>query len=225
MDPSVRRPAVFAPLRRSVANATQVAVEESPGPAPRLAASPTSATQLLHRRAVAFLVELTAVNVFVLPVVWVLLGDQLTGDAGSLGVLGKIRFDLATPLPLGAFLVARDLAFGGTSPGKRLVGLRVCATKGTDESQSQPTAMNRVLRNASLLLTPLFWIVEYSVAKNDGRRRRLGDKLAQTMVVDANRAMANKRWGVAFAVAIIGTGLLRSQLTPAVYEMLSRIFG
>lgn len=187
-------------------------------------AYPTAATQLLYRRAVAFLVELTAVNVFVLPVVWVLFGDLLAGDAGDAGMLGTVRFDLATPLTIVAFVLTRDLAFGGTSPAKRLVGLRVLATNESGEGGTQPTAAKRVLRNAPLLLTPLFWIVEYFAAKNDGRLRRFGDKLAQTVIVDANPALATKRWGLAFAVAIIGTGLLRTRLTPAVYEIVSRAF-
>lgn len=199
-------------------------MQDSTVPASQAGSSPVAATQLLYRRAIAFLVELTAVNVVLLPLVWVILGDRLSADAGEVGMLGKLRYDLATPLTLVAFLLTRDLAFGGTSPGKRLVGLRVFASSETDEGRTPPTVAKRVLRNVPLLLTPLFWIVEYFAAKNDGRLRRLGDKLAHTVIVDVNPALATKRWGLAFGVAIIGTGLLRTQLTPAVYDMLSRAF-
>lgn len=75
------------------------------------------------------------------------------------------------------------------------------------------------------MLTPLFWIIEYFAAKNDPRLRRLGDKLAGTEIVDTNPALAEKHWALGFVVALIGTGLLRSRLTPAVYQLVQNILG
>lgn len=187
------------------------------------AASESSAlaVHVLYRRAIAFLVEFSVINVFVLPVVWVLVGDRLSGELGEVEMLGRLRYDLSTPLTMLAFLLARDLFFGGTSPGKRLVGLRVRSAV----HAGQPSVMQRGLRNVTLVLTPLFWIIEYFAAKNDPRLRRLGDKLAGTEIVDTNPALAEKHWALGFVVALIGTGLLRSRLTPAVYPLVQNILG
>lgn len=83
-----------------------------------------------------------------------------------------------------ACLLFRDALMHGQSPGKKIVGLRV-----TDDEGHPCTPLKSFLRNIillPLLLIPITLLIEYFVLRYSHRERRLGDRIAKTVVQDLN---------------------------------------
>src|SRR5687767_11543075 len=141
--------------------------------------SRATASLLVMRRSVAFIAELAVLNLLVLPVLWALVGDRFEFALGDVELVGNVEIDAAHGVAVIVFLLVRDLPFGSSALTKKLLGLRVVHASDGDAS-----ALQRVARNVTLLLTPLFWLVELSTARSAGDGRRYGDRIASTKVVD-----------------------------------------
>jgi len=76
-----------------------------------------------------------------------------------------------------SFLIFRD-SFGGSGPGKLIVGLQVI-----DEDGRPLDPLKGLKRNLSMLFGP-FQLVEYFVMLKNAQGKRLGDKWARTVVTD-----------------------------------------
>jgi len=76
-----------------------------------------------------------------------------------------------------AFLLFRD-SVGGSGPGKLVVGLQVI-----DDEGLPVNPLKGALRNFTMLFGP-FQLVEYFVMLKNPQGKRLGDKLARTVVRD-----------------------------------------
>ncbi len=103
-------------------------------------------------------------------------------------------------LSVGALLVlGRDLP-GGQSPGKWLTGLAVARA---DDPGSVPGPGPLVLRNVLLALLPVEAVLVFA----DAYYRRLGDRLAGTVVVAAGRPAPLSRRLLGLAIVFLGTSL------------------
>jgi uncharacterized RDD family membrane protein YckC len=76
--------------------------------------------------------------------------------------------------------------WGGQTPGKRLLGIRVIRRRGTAVSFWQ-SAVRNVLRFVDAPLIPGFYCVGFAVAACNRENRRLGDLAADTLVVHVER--------------------------------------
>ena len=88
-------------------------------------------------------------------------------------------------LSWGYFLVFEWL-WGGQTPGKRLVGIRVIRYRGTAISFWQ-SAVRNILRMVDALLIPAFYALGFAVTALNTKSRRLGDFAADTVVVHVER--------------------------------------
>lgn len=86
-------------------------------------------------------------------------------------------------LTWGYFLLFEWL-WSGQTPGKRLLGLRVIQWRGTTITFFQSAARN-ILRFADML--PFFYALGFVIAAANRENRRLGDLLANTLVVHVER--------------------------------------
>ncbi len=86
-------------------------------------------------------------------------------------------------LTWGYFLLFEWL-WSGQTPGNRLLGLRVIQWRGTTITFFQSAARN-ILRFADML--PFFYALGFTIAANNRENRRLGDLLADTLVVHVER--------------------------------------
>jgi uncharacterized RDD family membrane protein YckC len=131
------------------------------------------------RRAWAYLVDwLVRVLAFVGIELMMLLGTGHQVGAG------KAIFSSGTLLSLffieWAYFVVFEAAWNGTTPGKRLLKLRVVKVGGYPLSFADAVLRN-LLRTADFL--PVGYLVGLLVMSWDGRFMRLGDRAAGTMVV------------------------------------------
>jgi uncharacterized RDD family membrane protein YckC len=88
-------------------------------------------------------------------------------------------------LTWGYFLLFEWL-WGGQTPGKRLLGIRVIRWRGTAVSFWQ-SAVRNVLRFVDAPLIPGFYCLGFAVAACNREGRRLGDLAADTLVVHVER--------------------------------------
>lgn len=171
--------------------------------------------ELMLRRGTAFVLELLCLQLLVLPVALVATGDPTLGTVHA-PVLGTLHLKLVAPLVLGGAFLLRDVLFGGTSPGKRLVGLRV-VHPGAD---APPRPFAALLRNVPLVLAGLGWLVEIFAAYRNDDKRRLGDRIADTRVVDVDPGLRTKPWTLIFVTLWIGGGFALRSLQPHIYTWL-----
>lgn len=101
------------------------------------------------------------------------------GLGGALVILGVFA------LNWGYFLLFEWL-WGGQTPGKRLLGIRVIRWRGTAVSFWQ-SAVRNILRFVDAPLIPGFYFLGFAVAACDRQSRRLGDLAADTLVVHVER--------------------------------------
>ena len=101
------------------------------------------------------------------------------GLASSLGIWLAILLETKTAAWTNCllYLLLRD-TFGGRSLGKLAVGLRVIDVKERPLKISQA-----IIRNIFVVL-PLLPLLEYYVMLKNQQGRRIGDKVAKTLVVD-----------------------------------------
>jgi len=113
----------------------------------------------------------------------------------------------------------RDPLFGGASPGKRIMGLRVVSAR---DGVTPVTYVQALVRNVSLLI-PFLNLVDLTVPYRDPLCRRYGDRWAKTLVVDAVHKLEARRMKVRRWLAQKGVELERfPEVTP---EQLARTAG
>lgn len=185
------------------------------GGRPAAETSPRSEPQLIMRRAVAFIIEFAMLNAIVLPLVWVLAGDRFKFSVGDVELIGNFKLDAAHLVAVIVFLLVRDVPFGSGALAKRSLGLRVVRASDGDAS-----ALQRVGRNLTLLLTPLFWLVELATARSARDGRRYGDRMANTKVVDAKPALNQLPWTGILVGAVVGLWVVNRWVAQVVYAAL-----
>ena len=114
---------------------------------------------------------------------------------GSVGLIMGGGF-LVTLVYWFLFLI-RD-GFNGKSPGKRFVGLQATDLDG------RPTSLALSLKRNFLRLIPFVPLVEYVALRMDPQGRRLGDKIAKSLVVDLSPERSESRYLVLSLVVIGG---------------------
>lgn len=163
-------------------------------------------TNLINRRTVAWLVEVTFLSVTLIPPLITLYMRLVPEDIAQMA-----RGETPTGLWLaqlavwGAYILVRDL-LGSASLGKRLVGLGVApAMAGAAAAADAPvSAGRRVLRSVPIAI-PFVPVVEFFVAYygNPGMQR-LGDQWAGTQVVDrAPERMGRGAWSGQLLLAFL----------------------
>jgi uncharacterized RDD family membrane protein YckC len=135
------------------------------------------------RRGLAWGLDLL-VRLALLVVVIILLGIIAGVSASELGNASK-GFLLVTTFVLEwGYFVAFETMWSGSSPGKRVFGLRVVKEGGFPLGFTDSLLRN-LLRAADFL--PVGYVVGVTVMAGDRRFRRLGDRVAGTMVVVEDR--------------------------------------
>lgn len=130
-----------------------------------------------YPRACAWLVDFgLRVGIYVvLAIVFVSIGGASRMGGVAVGVFLALAFLLEWFWSIGA-----EVWFGGASPGKRYVGLRVVRTDGLPVGLTESLLRN-LLRPADFL--PVFYGVGLIASLTSARFQRLGDRVAGTMVV------------------------------------------
>lgn len=161
---------------------------------------------VLSRRGIALLVETAFVLGVVLPAVSVLVGEtDLLAAAPGTTASWLIAF--------GVFFCLRDLIGGGTSPVKRLLGLRVVTER------SRHRSLRLVLRNLVWVAGPNTWLIELlASARGKGR---FGDRMVGTRVVDVARGRSSAYYTVpAVLVAYFLPAAAFKHIAPVVVQSL-----
>jgi len=107
------------------------------------------------------------------------------GLASQPAAIVGLLIDLAC---VGVFF-GRDSLFGGSGPGKRMLGYRVVQSK---DGKTPLTYGQGVVRWLSVLI-PFFNLVDVSVPYRDPLVRRFGDRWAGTRVIDTEKKLAKVR--------------------------------
>ncbi len=161
--------------------------------------SPTESIQILRRREWALLIELVPPLTVVLLLFAIVsrFGDptlsmgrqgQWFRLVGQFSMVAMVVVGIATPL----YLLFKD-SFHGVSLGKRITGCRV-----VDFRTGEPIGADKSILRNLLFLIPFLALVELLVASFRSDRRRLGDLLANTIVVQGPPASVD---GVEVVVA------------------------
>jgi uncharacterized RDD family membrane protein YckC len=136
------------------------------------------------RRAGAYLIDL-AIRAAIASVVWIAIsfGGHATPHAAQ-GAMLVVVFLLEW-----GYYVFGEMTAGGRSPGKRALSLRVVKEGGFPLTFND-SALRNLLRAADFL--PLGYLLGLVTMGGDGRFRRLGDRVAGTIVVieESPQAMA-----------------------------------
>lgn len=138
-------------------------------------------TNLINRRSVAWLLEVTLIVVVLIPPLFVLYLKLVPEDVPAIAA-GETPGGLwLAQLGLwAAYILVRDL-LGSASWGKRLVGLAIAPADGGDG----PVAAGRRLLRSVPIAIPLMPIAEFFVAfYGNDRMQRLGDQWAGTRIED-----------------------------------------
>jgi uncharacterized RDD family membrane protein YckC len=125
------------------------------------------------RRAAAYVVDLLVRVGILLVVSLALIGGEKPGF--SKGATFVVVFVLEW-----GYFVCLEMVDGGRSPGKRALGLRVVKEGGFPLTFND-SALRNLLRGADFL--PLGYLLGLVTMGGDGRFRRLGDRVAGTLVV------------------------------------------
>ena len=165
-------------------------------------------TNLINRRSVAWILEFCVWHVIAYPIAisyylannesaW---GEVLAAASEGEKWYGPMWIYIAVWLP---YFLLRD-QLGQGSWGKKLVGLKVVSDDGTS-----PPPKDRAVRNI-LLAVPLVPLIEFFVAKDAVKMKRMGDKMASTYVTEIDPANAPKgSWSGKLVLAfIVGFGLV-----------------
>jgi uncharacterized RDD family membrane protein YckC len=167
--------------------------------------------RLVTRRATALVLEFHIIALVLVPFFDALVDGGPRWHLAEVAILGSLNVTVLVPAVVGGSFLLRDLLFGGTSPGKRLVGLRVVRPNGDNRIGLGPA----LLRSLPLAFPVFGCLVEFVVASRSPGHRRLGDRLADTQVVEARPAFAKLPWDALFLAALFGGGAVRSMLGPS----------
>jgi len=162
---------------------------------------------LINRRSMAWIIEVTAVQTLVMPIIVVLFAEEGSGILKT-GVV-PVKWSLVL---WGAYCLARDL-LGSESVGKRLLGLTVMRA---DSDAHAPAGM-RVGRNVTLIV-PLVPVVEFLVAYFGNKQmQRLGDFAASTRVVDVQPGRFGRgTYSWSLVLTLITCGFVQQVLVPLI---------
>jgi|GEM_PF-2228597 len=128
-------------------------------------------------------------------IVFILIPSMLCGGVlGATGAMEQYAW-IFMLVYLGGILMLffRDSLFGGASPGKRLVGLRVVKA----EDGVTPLSVGQGIVRWLSQLIPYFNIYDIVVVYRDPRLRRMGDRWAKTRVVDSVAKLGKAREKIA----------------------------
>jgi uncharacterized RDD family membrane protein YckC len=143
----------------------------------------SDATDVLGRRVAAGLIDIALLFVVFL-VLGLTIGDSETTDSSFEVQLSGLPFVLWIVLTL-AYYFGTEAA-GGQTLGKLLVGIEVVRAGG-GPAGAGPIAVRTVLRIVDAL--PLLYLLGFAfVLVTGGRRQRLGDLAARTLVVRSDPA-------------------------------------
>lgn len=135
------------------------------------------------RRGLAWGID-TAARLALLMVLGVLLGLSSRFGDGGIGAKHGFLLMIAFVIEWGYF-VACDMLLSGRSPGKMALGLRVVSTQGLPVGLGDSILRN-LLRAADFL--PVGYVLGVTCMLFDARFRRLGDLVADTLVIYEPRA-------------------------------------
>jgi uncharacterized RDD family membrane protein YckC len=138
---------------------------------------------MLLRRVIAGVIDLVPVLLLFVVLSDIVGGARDTGPTGEDGVVIQFNgapFLLFLVLMLGYYLLL-EARTRGRSVGKKLLRLRVVSADGFPASTRQ-IAVRTLLRVIDWL--PLFYLLGFISALTSGGARRLGDRLAGTIVID-----------------------------------------
>ena len=136
--------------------------------------SPKERRSILQRREWTYLLDIVLIQVLCFGV-GLILGVAMSGNASNQSIQ-----ETATLLGFGVIVVCvlfKD-SFSGKSLGKSMTGLRVI-----DSSTGRPIGPLKSVARNWIFLIPLFPLVELIVAGSREDKRRLGDLMANTVVV------------------------------------------
>ncbi|TDE10522.1 RDD family protein [Dyadobacter psychrotolerans] len=124
------------------------------------------------RRVAAFLIDHFVITSIMVSATFLALGQDLMNRAG----MEKFPLILlAVTLPGFLLYFGKD-SFSGISPGKWIMGIMV---RDAENKQQTPSAGRLFLRNLLLVI----WPVEVLILATNDDKKRLGDKVAKTIVV------------------------------------------
>jgi len=131
------------------------------------------------RRAWAYLIDLAvrAVALLVVEIILLLAGGRHLGSSEAVVSSGTLLFLFVMEW---GYFVAFESAWNGTTPGKRVLRLRV-VKEGGYPLTFMDSMLRNLLRTADFL--PVGYLLGVLVMTWDGRFARLGDRAAGTMVV------------------------------------------
>jgi uncharacterized RDD family membrane protein YckC len=135
------------------------------------------------RRGLAWMID-TAVRGLILIIVAMVLGLSAAFDGGGLGVKSGLMLLLVFLLEWGYF-VGSEMLMSGRSLGKKVLGLRVVSMHGLPVGLGDSVLRN-LLRAADFL--PLGYVLGVVCMLFDVKFRRLGDLVADTLVIFERRA-------------------------------------
>lgn len=134
------------------------------------------------KRVVAYVIDslVSAVLMFVvlIPALVVLFAGIFINPA--LGTLIYVLLLIVSVLVMLGYSLLKDGLFGGRSPGKKLMGLKVVNVR----KNTACSFKDSLLRNLTFMV-PVLNIIECLMPFVDAEGLRFGDKLAGTQVVDA----------------------------------------
>jgi len=179
------------------------ATSEAPTTTPAPADNKSRRIHLINRRSAAWLFEVTAVQLLIVPI-FLALFVHLTGDVDD----GTALVQMLIWVP---YLLLRDL-IGLESWGKRLVGLEL---RSNDERPL--TAGRKVLRNVPLAI-PIFPLIEFFAAYKgkDPKMLRFGDRWAKTSVAAKDPSTVKGHYQGVLIVALLVMGAAELYATPKI---------
>ncbi len=155
-------------------------------------------TNVVGRRVAAFLIDLLIASL-ISAVAWLALTKKIPGECigGGVTINGDCRGFESGSSNRGIWILISLLAsltilwilpsLRGTSPGKSMLGIRVVSREG-----GVPGLGRGLVRYLMWVVDSFPWIIPYLTgficALTDSQHRRLGDRVAGTLVVDKNAA-------------------------------------
>jgi len=125
------------------------------------------------RRMAAFLIDHILFTFLIAGIVFLLIMPAISDDTEPEGVVLTLFLVI---VPLVIAYMAKD-AVRGISPGKWIAGIMV---RDADDPEQVPSVRRLLIRNIFIVM----WPVEFLVLALSPDKRRIGDKLAQTIVVN-----------------------------------------
>jgi uncharacterized RDD family membrane protein YckC len=170
---------------------------------------------LINRRSTAWLIEISVLNILLVPVAFVLWIKALEPTTMSEVTSAA---DTVSFLVWAAYLLVRDL-LGEVSYGKRICGLKIIR-----DDHQKVTGGQKVIRNIPLIV-PVVPLIEYFVAYKGQGMKRIGDRIAGTRVVavdpEASRAGSYSGPLVLALIATVASHHYMPKVADYIFEFLS----